>query len=249
VAYVFLARSLAIYGAKAATGVVAITTKKGIGDKPVLTANINWRVAPLVRKQRAYDGSGFLKWRADVGRAGGKYNPDGTLRRIPTGDSGLNARNPFLNMTYNDRMNKQNTLFASLFAKVNLPFGITYQFNFSPGIEVGHVHQTRPLFNFHQQNMNKPRRQRSDWSSDRMMGERNPAVHQLNFVKTACEVAKLDLTDFFNKYGFFFVGTLEYDDYGKYTYTMTQEMVDACRLAIKNMNLPKPKADLTALRD
>jgi len=26
-------------------------------------------------------------------------------------------------------------------------------------------------------------------------------------------------------------------------------MVDACRLAIKNMNLPKPKADLTALRD
>jgi len=102
---------------------------------------------------------------------------------------------------------------------------------------------------FRQQNMSKPRRQRSDWSSDRMMGERNPAVHQLNFVKTACEVAKLDLTDFFDKYGFFFVGTLEYDDYGKYTYAMTQEMVDGCRLAIKNMNLPKPKADLTALRD
>ncbi|MGJ1274932.1 hypothetical protein [Sphingobacterium siyangense] len=92
-------------------------------------------------------------------------------------------------------------------------FGITYQFNFSPGIEVGHVHQARPLFNFRQQNMNKPRRQRSDWRSDRMMGERNPAVHQLNFVKTACEVAKLDLTDLFDKYGFFFVGTLEYDDY------------------------------------
>ncbi|MGJ1403429.1 hypothetical protein ACR79N_08655 [Sphingobacterium siyangense] len=34
-----------------------------------------------------------------------------------------------------------------------------------------------------------------------------------------------------------------------YTYTMTQEVVDACRRAIKNMNLPKPKADLTALRD
>jgi len=30
---------------------------------------------------------------------------------------------------------------------------------------------------------------------------------------------------------------------------MTQEMVDACRLAIKKMNLPKPKVDLTALRD
>ncbi|MDF2516834.1 MAG: hypothetical protein K0R59_2130 [Sphingobacterium sp.] len=103
---------------------------------------------------------------------------------------------------------------------------------------------------FRQQNKSKPsRRGRSDWSSDRMMGERNPAVHQLNFVKTACEVAKIDLTDFFDKYGFFYVGTLEYDDYGKYTYTMTQEMVDECKKAIKNMNLPQPEVDLTTLRD
>lgn len=103
---------------------------------------------------------------------------------------------------------------------------------------------------FRQQNSVKPsRRRRSDWSSDRTMGERNPAVHQLNFVKTACEVAKIDLTDFFDKYGFFYIGTLEYDDYGKYTYTMTQEMVDECKKAIKNMNLSQPKVDLTMLRD
>ena len=280
------ASSLAVYGAKAATGVVAITTKKGTSDKPVLTANTNWGLATLAQNQRVYNGPDFLKWRADVGRAGGtrpsyfyddprnlpadvtfdqwlsggnkdldpvdiwldrlglvanekanymagktvdwydeifrtgirqdhtvsmsgrkedvnyymsvgynknqnlieggefstfrarlnlegkvtnflrmganvqyadrdegaieadwaqltnlspygdKYNADGTLRRIPTDDSGLNARNPFLNMTYNDRMNKQNTLFASLFAKVNLPFGISYQFNFSPGVDM-----------------------------------------------------------------------------------------------------------------
>ncbi|WP_160069926.1 M60 family metallopeptidase [Sphingobacterium bovisgrunnientis] len=88
-----------------------------------------------------------------------------------------------------------------------------------------------------------------DWASDRRRGERNPAVHQLNFVRTACEVAKVDLTDFFSKYGFFYVGTLEYDDYGKYTYKMTQEMVDKCLADIKALNLPKPKIDITTLRD
>jgi len=88
-----------------------------------------------------------------------------------------------------------------------------------------------------------------DWATDRRRGERNPAVHQLNFVKTACEVAKVDLTDFFNQYGFFHVGTLNYDDYGKYTYTMTQEMVDKCLAEIKALNLPKPKIDITTLRD
>ncbi len=88
-----------------------------------------------------------------------------------------------------------------------------------------------------------------DWATDRRRGERNPAVHQLNFVKTACEVAQVDLSDFFAKYGFFFVGKLEYDDYGKYTYTMTQEMVDKCLSEIKALNLPKPKLDITTLRD
>lgn len=80
-------------------------------------------------------------------------------------------------------------------------------------------------------------------------GERNPAVHQLNFVKTACAVSKVDLTDFFDQYGFFYVGELEYEDYGDYTYTMTQEMVDACLQEIKAMNLPKPVVDISSLSD
>lgn len=277
------ASSLAVFGAKAATGVVAITTKKGKGDKPTISLNSNFGMATLAQNMSPYDGPGFLNWRADVMRSGastptylyndprslpegvtmvdwmnkqtgdpvdiwlnrlglvanekknyldGKtvnwydeifrtglrqdhtlsmsarkeeisyymslgyqknenvikgaefntfrsrvnlegqaakfltvglnlqfaardegsisaawsqltnlspygdmYNPDGTLRRIPTDDSGLNARNPFLDMTYNDRLDLQNTLFASLFAKVNLPFGVTYQINFSPGLD------------------------------------------------------------------------------------------------------------------
>ena len=78
---------------------------------------------------------------------------------------------------------------------------------------------------------------------------RNPATYQLNFVKTACEVSKVDLTEFFDKYGFFHVGNFEFGDYGNYKYELTQAMADECRAAIKAMNLPKPKVDLTTLED
>ena len=78
---------------------------------------------------------------------------------------------------------------------------------------------------------------------------RNPAEYQLNFVKTACEVSKTDLTEFFDKYGFFYVGNLSYDDYGKYNYVMSQQMVNECKSAIKAMNLPKPKKDITTFVD
>ncbi|MET1055172.1 MAG: SusC/RagA family TonB-linked outer membrane protein [Pedobacter sp.] len=282
------ASSLAVYGAKAATGVIAITTKKGRGDAPTITLNTNVGLAQISKNQRVYQGEEFLSWRADVMRSGAttpeylynnpgnlpegvtisqwlngqtgdpvdlwlnrlglvanekanylagktinwydeifrtgfrqdhtlslsgkkqeisyymslnyqknqsfveggdytairgrinlegeaakfltlgmnvqfadrdeartgdgaleanwsqltslspygdKYLPNGELRRIPTDDSGLNARNPFLNMTYNERMNKQNTLFASVYGRLKLPLGITYQVNFSPGLD------------------------------------------------------------------------------------------------------------------
>ncbi|MNX21348.1 Vitamin B12 transporter BtuB [compost metagenome] len=278
------ASSLAVYGAKAATGVVAITTKKGKSSSPTITVNTNFGMATLAKDQPVYDGPGFLNWRADVQRSGsvnpayiyndpnnlpegvtlsqwlngqtttnptdlwlsrlgllanekanylagktidwydmllvtgqrqdhtlslsgrkdeinyymslgylknesiiagggfstfrtrlnleGKaakfltlgmnmqfadrdegaieaqfsqlpdlspygdfYNADGSLRRIPTDDNGLNARNPFLDQTYNSRLQKQSTLFGSLYAKVQLPLGISYQVNFSPGLD------------------------------------------------------------------------------------------------------------------
>ncbi len=282
------ASSLAVYGAKAATGVIAITTKKGRGDLPTITLNTNVGIAQLAKNMRPYEGTDFLAWRGDVLRSGattpdylyndprnlpadvtitqwlngqtgdpvdlwlnrlnlvanektnylagktenwyddifrtgfrqdhtlslsgkkqeityymslnyqknqnvieggdytairGRINlegeaakfltlgmnvqfadrdeartgdnsteanwaqlpslspygdrllPNGEQRRIPTDDSGLNARNPFLSMTYNERMNKQNTIFASLYGRFKLPFGITYQLNFSPGLD------------------------------------------------------------------------------------------------------------------
>ena len=105
---------------------------------------------------------------------------------------------------------------------------------------------------FRKQNANnRPQRnrQRQNFSFERINQERNPAVHQINFIKTACDISKTDLTEFFDKYGFFFVGTLEYDDYGKYTYNMTQQMVDDCKSYISKQNYKKPKVDISTLED
>lgn len=79
--------------------------------------------------------------------------------------------------------------------------------------------------------------------------DQNVAELQLNFVEKACLVAKTDFTDFFEKWGFFYVGTIQMNDYGKYTYDMSKEMVDACKKRIGAMNLQKPATDLTLLED
>lgn len=78
-------------------------------------------------------------------------------------------------------------------------------------------------------------------------GIHNLTEYQLNFVKKACQVSKTDLTDFFEKWGFFYVGSFDIDDYGAFTYTLTQAQVDACKAEIAAMKLPKPKDKTTGL--
>jgi TonB-linked SusC/RagA family outer membrane protein len=60
------ASSAAVFGAKAASGVVLITTKKGTGAKPAITFNTNVGLATLAKNQPLYDGPGFVAWRTDV---------------------------------------------------------------------------------------------------------------------------------------------------------------------------------------
>ena len=60
------ASSAAVYGAKAASGVVLVTTKKGSGSKPTVTFNTNMGLATLAMDEPLYDGPGFIKWRTDV---------------------------------------------------------------------------------------------------------------------------------------------------------------------------------------
>lgn len=77
----------------------------------------------------------------------------------------------------------------------------------------------------------------------------NPAVYQLNFVKQACIAGKTDLTEFFDKWGFFKVGEWEVQDYGSHKYVMTAEMSEACKKEIAKLKLPKPAFDPTSCED
>ncbi|MDF2192855.1 SusC/RagA family TonB-linked outer membrane protein [Paraflavitalea sp. CAU 1676] len=63
------------------------------------------------------------------------YNADdSTLRDSPNDDIGNNS-NPFADNTYTNRLQKNNTLFGSIYAKGNLPFGFSYQVNFTPSFD------------------------------------------------------------------------------------------------------------------
>lgn len=69
--------------------------------------------------------------------------------------------------------------------------------------------------------------------------------NQFEFIKICCDVSELDLTDFFEKWGFFWVGELTVKDYRTYNYTITQEMVDETKAYIASKNYEKPDEDIT----
>jgi TonB-linked SusC/RagA family outer membrane protein len=60
------ASSAAVYGAKAASGVVLVTTKKGSSPKSIITFNSNVGLATLAMDEPLYDGPGFVNWRTNV---------------------------------------------------------------------------------------------------------------------------------------------------------------------------------------
>ena len=68
------ASSVAVYGAKASNGVVAITTKKGKTGKPVVSFNANVGFAQPYKIPAALDGPGFLQFRQDYEE--GKLTPE-----------------------------------------------------------------------------------------------------------------------------------------------------------------------------
>ena len=81
-------------------------------------------------------------------------------------------------------------------------------------------------------------------------GSGNDSIrNQFEFVKICCDVAKLDLTDFFEKWGFFWVGQITVSDYGRSQYTITQQMVDEAKSYIAKKQYEKPAVDLTTVED
>lgn len=63
------ASSAAVFGAKSASGVVLITTKKGTRTKPTITLNSNIGFSELAQNEELYDGPGFVNWRTNVQKA------------------------------------------------------------------------------------------------------------------------------------------------------------------------------------
>ena len=60
------ASAAAVYGAKSASGVILINTKKGRPGKPTINFNGNLGLATMSVNQPVYKGEDFIKWRIDV---------------------------------------------------------------------------------------------------------------------------------------------------------------------------------------
>jgi len=81
-------------------------------------------------------------------------------------------------------------------------------------------------------------------------GRRNESIlNQFEFVTICCDVGRVDLTDFFDKWGFFWVGELDVSDYGRFHFSITQQVVDDTKAAIAAKAYPKPSEDLTLIED
>ncbi|WP_300698898.1 hypothetical protein [Bacteroides sp.] len=74
--------------------------------------------------------------------------------------------------------------------------------------------------------------------------------YQLNFVKLACESAQLDLTDFFEAWGFLTPINRILNDYGTYQFAITSQQIDQVKNEIALQNYPKPKdSNIYAIKD
>ncbi|SKC03117.1 TonB-linked outer membrane protein, SusC/RagA family [Sphingobacterium nematocida] len=63
------ASSTAVYGARAAAGVIQVTTKKGVIGNPTINLQATVGGASLLRPFKIYDGEGYIQFRSDVMRA------------------------------------------------------------------------------------------------------------------------------------------------------------------------------------
>jgi len=85
-----------------------------------------------------------------------------------------------------------------------------------------------------------------------LLGGKDPDKSYLNmleFCRLACVVSKTDLTDFFQRWGFFYVGEINIVDFNHSSYQVSQNEIDALKNEIAKMNLPKPLIDITTLEN
>lgn len=68
----------------------------------------------------------------------------------------------------------------------------------------------------------------------------NDGYYQLDFVRTVCKIANLDLTDFFEAWGFFTPIDMEINDYSASQFTITQQEIDTLKAEIAAKGYPAP---------
>ena len=69
----------------------------------------------------------------------------------------------------------------------------------------------------------------------------NDGYYQLDFVRAACRIANLDLTDFFETWGFLTPIDKTIEDYSTKRFTITKEEIDALKAEIAAENYPMPE--------
>ncbi len=69
------ASSAAVFGARAANGVILITTTKGNKGKPIINFNTSVGIATMAKIPEVYGPYEFLEWRTDVMKSLNLYNP------------------------------------------------------------------------------------------------------------------------------------------------------------------------------
>ena len=74
------ASSAAVYGSKAANGVIVITTKRGKTGKPIINVNSNIAISRSASQPRVLDSEGFLKFRQDYNEG---RNSEAYLAKYP----------------------------------------------------------------------------------------------------------------------------------------------------------------------
>jgi len=74
-------------------------------------------------------------------------------------------------------------------------------------------------------------------------------LNMLEFCRLACIVSKTDLTEFFQRWGFFYIGEIDVVDYSSCTYQVTQNEIDTLKDEIAGLKLPKPIKDITTIEN
>lgn len=77
----------------------------------------------------------------------------------------------------------------------------------------------------------------------------NHGLSQLQFVKVACDIAQLDLTEFFESWGFLKPIDKTVDDYGTFQFKITQSEINSVKSEIATKGYSKPKHNLKYITD